>query len=123
MNMGTPKKNAPLQRGASDSIGNAHHDNEGTTGNMGISKKARRAHAKLAPWDSWLTPVSPADGYFPGAVKTTNCPYCGGVHFYIGRTCPDDPGIRQIPCRQAERKEEWQVAPYPKTTVLCREVA
>ena len=88
---------------------------------VGISAAARRQLKKLAPWNTWLTPVRPAPEYYPNAVKTTNCPFCGGVHVYDGPTGPDDPGIQPLLCAPGSLLLKWQVPPSPQTTVLAWE--
>ncbi|MBF24794.1 MAG: hypothetical protein CML18_14785 [Pusillimonas sp.] len=85
---------------------------------LGLSATAKVLLRGLKPWNSWVTPVQPAPDYFPGAVKTVKCRFCGQPHFFIGRTGPDDPGIRSLPCDSADLLYEWQVPPCPQVTVL-----
>ena len=86
-----------------------------------LSAAARRELGKLRPWNKWRTAVVPAPEYFPGAVKTLCCPFCGGTHVYDGPTGPDDPGIRTLQCPPGTLLWEWQLPPSPETAVLYLE--
>lgn len=83
-----------------------------------LSTTAKVLLRELKPWNSWPTQVQPAPEVFPGAVKTAKCRFCGQPHFFIGRTGPDDPGIRALPCGPNDLLDKWQVPPYPQVTVM-----
>lgn len=83
-----------------------------------LSATARVLLCELKPWNRWVTLVQSAPEYFPGAVKTASCRFCSQPHFFVGRVCPDDPGIRKLPCDPTDRLYEWQLPPYPEVTVL-----
>lgn len=123
------KKTTPLAGGASESpvAGAIHRNHASTTPPSQLapaafrrSRQALRAIEQLRPWDSNLTRVEPAPDYFPGAVRTRNCPFCARVHFYIGWTGEGDAGIRDLPCHPADMRPEWRVPPIPRKTVLAR---
>lgn len=92
-----------------------------------LSKKAKRKIIALRPaWDAELIPVIAVPenhpDYFPGAVMTPNCRFCGQVHFFQGRVEGDDIGQRPLPCNHADILPEWQG--WPRTAaILCTEVA
>jgi len=122
--MGHEKESPPVVRGAGENTSNSTiRKPDNTTGYWVVPRLTRRAKAKLKrlrPWNHFLTVVQPAPDFFPGAVKTPRCRFCGQPHFFLGWVAAGDPGIRALPCKPEERFTEWQIPPVATTTVLAR---